>query len=83
MPDITILGYGINPKVGAFIYNIGHSYSLPLFLGTLGLLRQDLNISIMALIWLAHIGMDRMCGFGLKYSDEFKHTHLGIIGEGK
>jgi hypothetical protein len=33
----------------------------------------------MALIWLAHIGMDRMLGYGLKYSGGFKDTHLGRL----
>ncbi len=83
MPDVTILGYTINSRIGAFIYNIGHSYSLPLILGVLSAVAENLNGSIIALIWLAHIGLDRMCGFGLKYPHGFKHTHLGIIGREK
>jgi hypothetical protein len=34
----------------------------------------------LGLLWLAHIGMDRAFGFGLKYPDSFRHTHLGVIG---
>jgi hypothetical protein len=33
----------------------------------------------LALVWFAHIGMDRALGYGLKYDDAFTHTHLGII----
>ncbi|KPI35661.1 uncharacterized protein AB675_4760 [Cyphellophora attinorum] len=29
--------------------------------------------------WLAHIGMDRMIGAGLKYETGFGHTHLGVM----
>jgi hypothetical protein len=28
------------------------------------------------LIWLAHIGLDRAVGYGLKYPTAFKETHL-------
>ena len=31
----------------------------------------------LALVWLAHIGLDRLLGMGLKYNDRFAHTHLG------
>jgi Domain of unknown function (DUF4260) len=30
----------------------------------------------LGLVWLGHIGMDRLLTFGLKYSDHFQHTHL-------
>jgi hypothetical protein len=30
----------------------------------------------LALIWTAHIAMDRLLGFGLKYQDGFKPTHI-------
>jgi hypothetical protein len=33
-----------------------------------------------ALIWLAHIGMDRSLGYGLKLPTAFQDTHLGRIG---
>jgi len=29
-----------------------------------------------ALIWLAHIGIDRALGYGLKYPTFFRDTHL-------
>ena len=30
----------------------------------------------LGLIWLAHIGMDRAIGYGLKYPTNHKDTHL-------
>jgi hypothetical protein len=43
---------------------------------------SPLTLSI-ALIWLAHIGIDRALGYGLKYSAGFGFTHLGRIGRQK
>ena len=43
---------------------------------------QDHRLAAAAgLVWLAHIGMDRLLGYGLKYDDHFQHTHLGLIGK--
>ncbi len=80
LPDITMLGYFINSRIGAHIYNSGHTYIVPSIVGILGyLLASPLCISVF-LIWIAHIGFDRMLGYGLKYEIRFGDTHLGIIG---
>ena len=79
-PDLSMLGYLAGRKVGAVGYNIGHSYILPTALGATGIvLAQPLLVSL-ALIWIAHIGFDRMLGYGLKYPTAFGHTHLGVVG---
>jgi hypothetical protein len=75
-PDISMLGYMRNTRVGAAIYNLFHSYVVPLLVGSVGLVLGDTLTQALVLIWLAHIGMDRALGFGLKYPDAFKHTHL-------
>jgi hypothetical protein len=63
------------------IYNAMHSYMAPMVLMVMGFgLAQPLVLSI-AIIWLAHIGIDRALGFGLKYSAGFGFTHLGRIGK--
>ena len=82
-PDIFCLGYLKNTKAGAFFYNIGHSLVLPLFILLLSHPGYKHHVFNAALIWTAHIGMDRLLGFGLKYNDDFKHTHLGWIGKKK
>ena len=76
VPDITMIGYAMNPKVGATIYNIGHSFLLPLILLVISIMFAYSALLLISLIWLAHIFMDRAFGFGLKYTDSFKHTHI-------
>ena len=76
VPDVSMLGYLVNPRVGATAYNAGHSTLGPVALGTVGLLVSAPLAVQVACIWAAHIGMDRMLGFGLKYGTAFKHTHL-------
>lgn len=75
-PDLFMLGYLRNPLWGAVGYNLGHTYLLPaLLLGIGWFMGWHLAISV-AIIWFAHIGMDRTVGYGLKYSTAFKDTHL-------
>ena len=78
-PDIAILGYLVNKQTGAVLYNLLHTYAFPILVGTLSVLFSTpigLQISI---IWIAHIGMDRIVGYGLKYMDDFKSTHLARV----
>ena len=83
VPDLSFLAYLSDARFGAMIYNAAHSYMLPVTLLTLGFgLASPLTLSI-ALIWLAHIGIDRALGYGLKYSAGFGFTHLGRIGRQK
>lgn len=82
-PDISLAGYLINPQIGRRLYNTGHSYILPGGLLLLGI-NQDLAWAQMsALIWIGHIGFDRLLGYGLKSGLDFKDTHLGRIGRKK
>ena len=75
-PDLSMLGYLAGPRVGAVVYNVFHSYPLPAALGLVGLfVGVPLAVSV-ALVWFAHIGMDRLMGYGLKYPTDFKDTHL-------
>lgn len=78
-PDLSALGYLAGTRLGAIAYNIAHTTVLPIALGVAGLLAGgDLAVSI-GLIWLAHIGLDRAIGYGLKYPDAFKSTHLDRV----
>jgi hypothetical protein len=75
-----MLAYLTDAKTGAIVYNAAHSYLAPVALMTLGFgLAEPLTLSI-AMIWLAHIGIDRALGYGLKYAAGFGVTHLGRIG---
>ena len=83
VPDLSFAAYLAGPKVGAVIYNAAHSYMAPMSLMTAGFaLAAPLALSI-AMIWLAHIGLDRALGYGLKYQAGFTFTHLGRIGQPK
>lgn len=75
-PDLSMLGYLAGPGVGAAVYNAFHSYPLPAALGIFGLWWGAPLAVAVALVWLAHIGMDRLLGYGLKYQAGFKDTHL-------
>src|ERR1700675_240510 len=80
-PDLSFAAYLAGPRAGAIVYNAAHSYMAPMVLMVTGFsLGSPLVLSI-ALIWLAHIGIDRALGYGLKYSAGFGFTHLGRIGK--
>jgi membrane protein implicated in regulation of membrane protease activity len=82
-PDISMTGYVAGPWTGAIAYNIGHTTVLPLGLAVGGVIGSSELVLSVALVWLAHIGMDRMMGFGLKRASGFGDTHLGRIGRGR
>ncbi len=78
-PDLFMLGYLINTRVGAATYNLDHTLTLPLALLLASyILHWHLPLAL-ALIWTAHIALDRLLSFGLKYPTFFKDTHLQHI----
>lgn len=82
-PDLSMVGYVFNPKLGAFLYNLFHHKFTAVIVFALG---YGLNIPILTLaglILFGHSAMDRIFGYGLKYKDSFWHTHLGWIGKRK
>jgi hypothetical protein len=78
-PDVFMLGYLRSPQLGAVVYNIGHSYLSPLALAAIAWGSDAPTGLHLALIWGAHIGADRAIGYGLKYANHFKDTHLGRV----
>lgn len=79
-PDLGMLGYLTGPRVGAVAYNAVHIYAGPVLVGLVGLFLASTLTVQLALIWTAHIGLDRMLGYGLKSPEGFKVTHLGTLG---
>jgi Domain of unknown function (DUF4260) len=79
-PDISMLGYLVNARVGARIYNVVHSYPLPAASLALGLWLNIPMLTFAGVLVLAHIGWDRTLGYGLKLGSSFQDTHLGKIG---
>ena len=78
-PDLALLGYFVNARVGAAAYNVTHSYVGPALTAVAGLALAPVALPF-ALIWAAHIGFDRTLGYGLKSDAGFAQTHLGRIG---
>lgn len=79
-PDLSAIGYLFGTKVGARSYNLTHITPLPGVLVAVGWWQNTSLAVALGLVWLAHIGLDRMLGYGLNYGDDFQHTHLSGIG---
>jgi hypothetical protein len=75
-PDLSMLGYAAGPRIGALAYDVVHTYVGPIALGVTGVLGGSDRAIQIALIWTAHIGLDRLLGYGLKYPTGFKDTHM-------
>jgi len=79
-PDIGMLGYLARTKVGAWTYNLFHHKAVALLVLCLGWYVGNTWLELAGIILFGHSSMDRMFGYGFKYLDSFKHTHLGWIG---
>ena len=82
-PDISMLFYLFGARVGAAAYNAAHSTLGPLALAVVSPIALHLDLLPIAFIWLAHIGLDRALGYGLKRASGFSDTHLGSIGRAR
>jgi hypothetical protein len=77
VPDISMIGYFKDRKLGAIVYNLVHNYILGIVLLALGaLVFENALLIFTGIIIIAHVGMDRFFGYGLKYQTHFKDTHL-------
>ncbi|MDR5728077.1 MAG: DUF4260 family protein [Terriglobia bacterium] len=83
LPDLSMLGYLVDSRAGKLSYNIVHSYVLPLGLAVAAIATHSVRLLPLVCIWTAHIGMDRVLGYGLKTSGMFGDTHLGVLGKGR
>jgi hypothetical protein len=83
LPDLSMLGYLAGPRLGAVTYNALHNLIAPLLLGVAGLVAASPLAMELALVWTAHIAIDRLLGYGLKLPTGFQDTHLGRIGRGR
>ena len=79
VPDFSMLGYAINNKVGAIIYNVVHFRALAIAIYLIGIFFSINYIALAGIIMFAHSTMDRASGYGLKLYEGFKHTHLGQL----
>lgn len=80
-PDIGMLGYLNGNKTGAVIYNLFHHKGLAVAIGIAGIFLGNEILQLTGIILFSHSSFDRMLGYGLKYKEGFKFTHLGEIGK--
>jgi hypothetical protein len=80
-PDISMIGYIINNRVGAFTYNLFHHQLVAVIVCGIGLLLRQPYVELAGLVLLGHSSLDRLMGYGLKRPEGFKFTHLNNIGQ--
>lgn len=83
VPDISMLGYLRDPRLGAFTYNVVHNWALGLAVLGIGVWSAMAWVVLVGAILVAHVGMDRVLGYGLKLPSAFQDTHLGRIGKAR
>ena len=81
VPDLSMLGYLANPKLGAYLYNFVHHKGLAIILFLSGTIFQVTELQFAGVLLFSHSSMDRIFGYGLKFTDSFHNTHLGKIGK--
>jgi len=80
-PDLAMVAYVLGSRRGAWVYNAAHLYAGGAILAGLGhALNASVIVAQLGLVWLAHVGVDRALGYGLKEVTSFRDTHLGRIG---
>lgn len=79
VPDVGMVGYLVNTRVGALTYNISHHKGIAVVLYMIGWVAISEGIALAGIIMLGHASMDRVLGYGLKFPDSFKNTHLGKL----
>lgn len=80
VPDISMVGYLFNNRIGAWCYNFVHHKGIAIVLYISGIWMGDPLLQLAGVILFAHAAFDRIFGYGFKYADSFRHTHLGWIG---
>ena len=80
LPDASAVGYLAGPRIGAIAYNVVHNWAFGLAVLGVGLATSLAPIAILGAAAIAHVGMDRAAGYGLKLPTSFQDTHLGRIG---
>src|SRR5699024_10432318 len=78
-PDLSMIGYLVNDAFGAKLYNLFHTYIISLAVIFIGMFFSNSTLLAVGIIWTAHIGMDRLVGYGLKYPTHFKDNHLNQL----
>ncbi len=81
-PDASMIGYIRGSRVGAVTYNAVHNFATAIIVLAIGWSAAIAPLALAGAILVAHVGMDRSLGYGLKLPTDFRDTHLGRIGRG-
>lgn len=79
VPDLSAIGYAGGSRLGAWCYDLVHTYVGPGALAVIGYLVGEPMVMAIAAVWFAHIGFDRLIGYGLKFAGSPRDTHLSRI----
>ena len=82
-PDLGMIGYAFGNRAGAFLYNLFHHKGVAIMIYLLGFFFLVPVLQLIGVIMFSHAAFDRLLGYGLKYEEGFKFTHLGTIGNAK
>lgn len=80
-PDVSMIGYLVNNRVGAWVYNVFHHQLVAVAVWCIGVAAGWPTVAFVGLVLLGHSGLDRFLGYGLKREEGFKFTHLGPVGK--
>ena len=83
LPDLAPEQVAGGGQVGTFTYNLIHTWAPGFIVLALGLWLGSAEVQLAAAILIAHVGMDRAVGYGLKLPTSFQDTHLGRMGRAK
>jgi len=81
LPDIGMLGYVFTTKIGALVYNLFHNKAIGIAFILIGMFYLGEIYTLVGIILFSHSALDRVFGYGLKYTDSFRNTHLGKVGQ--
>ncbi len=79
--DISAVGYLRGTRTGAVVYDLFHNWATGLAVLGLGLAFQIPLVELAGTVLIAHTGMDRSVGYGMKLMTGFGDTHLGHMGK--
>ena len=79
LPDLNMIGYAVNTRIGAATYNFAHHKAVAITVLLSGWYLSNSGVELVGIILFGHASLDRIFGYGLKYPDAFKHTHLGQL----
>jgi hypothetical protein len=78
--DLSMVGYVGGPRAGSVVYNVAHNWAAGIAVLAMAWWVGSPALALAGAIVVAHTGMDRVAGYGLKYPTAFADTHLGRLG---